>query len=276
MVLINIEKHICRMALGLAFLFVSTCGNNEKISTAASSHPGCDWILVFLDKTLSVNDEAILNKHKEAASDLLTNLLDTTGDRIAVHYIHGNSAGVTAAISHHFQGLYPDEKTLAKLGKISQNKKIKVFRDTIQLQRDDIQTRFSQAFSVSNTEQTNLQTDIWASLETISRFFSENTLNEGDRKWVLFISDMEESVKGSDRRDFTKSAPNNKEEAIAWADEDIKIIRQLYEIKPEAFQHIRLKVYLTRDNLKENNFQHVRYYWEALFNSLGIASFEVI
>ncbi len=88
-------------------------------------------------------------------------------------------------------------------------------------------------------------------------------------KYLVFISDIVESMNGPHRRDFHKKPPASREEAIAWAEADFETIQRLYQVDSAALNNARIAIFTPAQPMESNNLGTLRYYWEELFRQAG-------
>lgn len=230
-------------------------------------------VLVLLDKTMSLNNDSLILKFEQPLRSRLVDLIQQKDDAVTVHYIHGNTGGAQAIYHGMITVAKPTAEELEQMGGASQEARLKEYDREISRQRAAISDKVKTALMAPNPERTKLHTDLWATLETVSRTFANVTAD--GKKYVIFVSDMEESMKGENRRDFTKQAPADKAEAETWADEDLEIIQQLYKIQPEKLANTQIAIYLPKEAQEASDFQTILYYWEAIFEKLNIPDPEV-
>jgi hypothetical protein len=87
---------------------------------------------------------------------------------------------------------------------------------------------------------------------------------------VYYFSDMIESVKGSDRRDFHIKPPKDDSQAEQEAKADIKKLEKYAIGSPQV---TIVSPFEPTASTKENN-PHVTHYWQTLFQELGGVSIE--
>jgi hypothetical protein len=264
----------------LLFFIISmislSCGESsapEDVTDSAPLEIPRTHVLILMDKTLSLSNDSLILKFEQPLRSRLVDLISLQDDEVSVHYIHGNTGGAQAVYQGVITEAKPTDEELEKLGGASRKDREKEYKRAIDRQRFQISDGVKTALTAPNPEKTKLQTDLWATLETMSRTFSG--LTAYDHKYVIFVSDMEESMKGEGRRDFTKKAPADKAEAEAWAREDLEVIKQLYKVQPEVIAGTHVMIYLPKEAQQAGNFQTVLYYWEAIFKALGIPDPEV-
>jgi hypothetical protein len=196
--------------------------------------------------------------------------MDERGDYFFGFYIHGNTlSGKTFAS----QELNWERPNLEGLGGTSRKKELARIEDQKRKQQSTIIINIKESLDEESQKATNRETDIWATLEAASRSFAK--MPADSRKEVIYVSDLEESVKGEGRRDFTKKAPASKAEAEEWAAIDATWINTNLEVDTDQLAGARVTVYLPRNAHTSSDFQQIRYYWEALFANWGMELVEV-
>lgn len=253
-----------------ALLFFA-CNGSETGTSGIEVDPassGRTVTLVFLDKTMSLNDESVLSKFQKTVREQLYNLLGEHDHGVFVHFVHAETASAQAIVSQKISAPFLTEKDVEGKGEITIQEMKDERTDKINKQRIDALNDVDASFSLVNTEDTRLQTDLWATLEIMSRTFTGTDAR--DRKHVIFVSDMEESMKKGNRRDFTKKAPADKAEAESWAQEDLEAIQELYKVQPDVLAGTQVTIYLPKEAAEASQFQTIRYYWEALFDAFNI------
>jgi len=119
--------------------------------------------------------------------------------------------------------------------------------------------------NVQNVGASQRQTDIWASLPVITK-----AAETGAEVRVYYLSDMIESMKGTNRRDFHSNPPKDNAQADEWAKADAKQMQQ-YALSASSIK-IALPFEPT-SSTKENN-PTVTQYWTTLLQELGAGSVE--
>ena len=255
------------MALSIAILS-SGCGGattNNTIEAGGDESSPTDATVLFVDKSSSLQDSVALLAIQTPLLRQVIGATDEPGDAFYGYYIHGN----TLSGKHFFSKVLAWEvPNLEGLGGPSRQKRIDAMNSERRKQQGQILKEIKAALLERNENSTNRETDIWASLEVASRSFM--SMPADTRKAIIFVSDLEESVRGEHRRDFTKKAPGNKAEAEEWAQVDLDWINANLDVKPEQLSGVKVTVYLPRDAHTSSDFQQVRYYWEALFAHWGM------
>jgi hypothetical protein len=242
---------LCCIAIGIA-----SCGTEKETAKALSDAPV--FTLVFLDKTLSLNvDKQYVNeKYRQALTDIVENNMKNKGDKLEVYFIHENTSKARAlSLSVHSIKDNLDGKNATDIEAIETT-----FQLSLQREKNIFLRQILGKLAQQNTSLSNQHTDIWASLPVIAK------ANEsGADVRVYYFSDMVESVRGSDRRDFHTRPPASDREAEEDARADVKKLDQYIIGSPVV---TIVSPFEATASSKENN-PHVTHYWQILFQELG-------
>ncbi|CAG5011908.1 hypothetical protein DYBT9275_05052 [Dyadobacter sp. CECT 9275] len=253
-----IQRHTLFILLA-TLLFA--CGSEKEKPQAVPDAPV--YTLVFLDKTQSVNVNKVYvgQKYRQVLTDIVENNMKNKGDKLEVYFIHENTSKARAlslTVRSEMDNLEganaTDKEGIETAFQLSLQKEKSIFLRQAMIKLNQ-----------QNTGASNQSTDIWASLPVIAK------ANEsGAQVKVYYFSDMIESVKGADRRDFHISAPSNDEQAEQEAKADSKKLEQYVIGSPEV---TIVSPFEPTASSKENN-PHVTHYWQTLFQELGGVSVE--
>lgn len=249
------------LLFGLSCL-VSAC--NFFSSEQATSLPETPiHTLVFLDKTQSVNIDQnfVQAKYRQALTDIVENNMTNKGDKLEVYFIHENTSKAKAlSLTVH------SEKEVVGNANATDREAIETaFQMALQREHGIFLRQVLSKLNQQNTGASNQATDIWASLPIISK-----AAQDGARVRVYYFSDMIESVKGADRRDFHHQSPANDGEAETWAKADAKKMEKYALGTPEVTV---VSPFEPTASTKENN-PYITHYWQTLFEELGGVSVE--
>ena len=240
--------------------FLFSCFSEEK---KAVIKEGPIYTLVFMDKTQSVNVNKafVTQKYQQIISDLVEQNVHQKGDKLEVYFIHENTQKARALsltcrtevedISHMNATDREAAQTTADL--------------TLQRERMIFLRQLMAKLGIQNVGSSQRQTDIWASLPVINK-----AAETGATVKVYYLSDMIESMKGSNRRDFHSNPPQDNTQADAWAKADAKQMQQY------ALNAAEIKIALPFEptsSTKENN-PTVTQYWNTLLQELGAGTVE--
>jgi hypothetical protein len=240
--------------------FLFSCFPEEK---KAAVTEGPIYTLVFMDKTQSVNVNKafVTQKYQQILSDLVEQNVHQKGDKLEVYFIHENTQKARALsltcrtqvedISHMNATDREAAQTTADL--------------TLQRERMIFLRQLMAKLGIQNVGSSQRQTDIWASLPVINK-----AAETGATVKVYYLSDMIESMKGANRRDFHSNPPQDNTQADAWAKADAKQMQQY------ALNAAEIKIALPFEptsSTKENN-PTVTQYWNTLLQELGAGAVE--
>lgn len=219
--------------------------------------------LVFLDKTQSVNvnQNFVQSKYRQALNDIVENNMTNKGDKLEVYFIHENTSKAKAlSLTVH------SEKEGIENASATDREAIETaFQMALQREHGIFLRQVLSKLNQQNTGASNQSTDIWASLPIIAK-----AAQDGAQVRVYYFSDMIESVKGTDRRDFHHLPPTSDAQAETWAKADAKKMEQYAIGTPDITV---VSPFEPTASTKENN-PHVTRYWQALFQELGGVSLE--
>ena len=240
---------------------LSACGDSEE-KKAVPFRP--IQSIVFLDKSTSAGGgytEFALQKYNRTLKDLVNGNIRGRGDRMDIYYIHENTtkaeafSGMSkAVIAEDTSDMNPTDKEA-----ITND-----FELSLRKEKNEFQSQALHHMMAQNATATNQQTDIWATLEVVKRIADTAAAVK-----VYYLSDMIESTKGTNRRDFHINPPQSREQAVEWAKADAEILKKDYQSLP--FDKITIHFVLPFEptsTTRENN-PDVTYYWEELFRLLG-------
>ena len=242
-------------------LTVSASTNNTSQAKTVANDP--TYTLIFLDKTRSVNvDESFVRqKYQQALTSIIEENIQQKGDKLAVYFIHENTAKARAldlTARTEMEDMSAASSTDREAAKTE-------FGLAMNREKTTIRQRVLQQLVTQNTGASNQQTDIWASLPVI-----EKASETGVTVKVYYLSDMVESVKGPDRRDFHVRPPKGSAEADEWARTDAKQLKRYTLGSPDITMILPFK---PNASVRENN-PAVTQYWQTLFSELGVGTVE--
>lgn len=243
-----------------ALLLTACSGDGDKPKTTTSEPI---YTLIFLDKTRSVNiDKAFVGqKYQQALTDIIEQNIRQKGDRLEVYFIHENTSKARAlnlAVRSEMDDVSAASPTDREAAETE-------FNLSLTREKAQIRQRVLQQLVAQNVGSSNQETDIWASLPVIAK------ANEsGATVKVYYLSDMIESVKGANRRDFQVSPPKDNAQADEWAKTDAEQLKKYTLGSPEITMILPFE---PNASVKENN-PAVTQYWQTLFSELGVGTVE--
>jgi hypothetical protein len=251
-----------KFLLSIAILaMLAACGGDKEETKIVADAPV--YTLVFLDKTQSVNvnKNYVSEKYRQALTDIVENNMKNKGDKLEVYFIHENTSKARA-----MSVMIRSEKDNMDAANATDREAIETaYSLSLQKEKGIFLRQLLAKLEQQNTGSSNQETDIWASFPVIAK------ANEsGADVKVYYFSDMIESVKGADRRDFHVKPPRNDEQAEEEAKADVKKLEQYTIGSPQV---TIVSPFEPTASSKENN-PHVTHYWQLLFQELGGVSVE--
>ncbi|SFB99817.1 hypothetical protein SAMN05421780_102226 [Flexibacter flexilis DSM 6793] len=258
--------------LGLAWT-MSACSSAEKEHTTPQSQtftqPTADvrnrHILVFIDKTLSSTDETAFQTHREALRKWLADSLQNNGDALAAWPVNANTGGDAPFVNDKLNVPLPNNEGV---GRQTAEDNQAEFESNLRKQKADFLDKIDAAFAQHNTEQTNLQTDLWRSLEAASRYLAGAPARDG--RYVIWVSDMVESMKGTERRDFHLNKITDRQQAEQLAAADVQYIEQTFKVDKKVLASTQFRILFPAQPNQQTQNNVMRYYWEKVLTSLGV------
>ena len=245
----------------LFILFAGFACSTDKDKRAKTDEPA--YTLIFLDKTRSVNvDNAFVRqKYQQAITTIIEENIRQKGDKLDVYFIHENTAKARALNLTARTEMEDVSATSATDREAAETE----FSLALNREKATIRQRVLQQLAAQNTGSSNQETDIWASLPVI-----EKANETGATVKVYYLSDMIESVRGADRRDFQVRPPKNNAQADEWAKTDAKRLKRYTLGSPDITMILPFE---PNASVKENN-PAVTQYWQTLFSELGVGTVE--
>jgi len=245
--------------LGFALTHCSFFEKDKKTIADAPTHT-----LVFIDKTQSVNvNRAFVNdKYKQVLNDLVEQNIRQKGDKLEVYFIHENTQKGRAMSLTCRTEVENTEAMNATDREAAQTSSDML----LQRERMIFLRQAMAKLGVQNVGSSQQYTDIWASLPVIA-----SAAEAGAEVKVYYLSDMIESMRGPQRRDFHTKAPQDNAQAETWAKADAK-----GSLKNYALGGADIKIVLPFEptsSTKENN-PTVTTYWTTLLQELGAVGVE--
>jgi len=240
-------------------LLLGCSSENEKKPVTE----GPTYTLVFMDKTQSVNVNKafVAQKYQQILSDLVEQNIHQKGDKLEVYFIHENTQKARA-LSLTCRTQVEDISQMSATDREAAQTTADL---TLQRERIIFLRQLIAKLGIQNVGTSQRQTDIWASLPVINK-----AAETGAEVKVYYLSDMIESMKGGNRRDFHSRPPQNNSEAESWAKSDAKQMQQY------ALNAAEIKIALPFEptsSTKENN-PTVTQYWSTLLQELGAGTVE--
>ncbi|MBO0937884.1 hypothetical protein J2I47_15100 [Fibrella sp. HMF5335] len=253
------------MSRPLLFLLVLlTACSSKKDRPVAADEPS--YTVFFIDKSLSNQpggaDTEAHARYERVIREAITQHVHQKGDRVAVYFVHDNTAKARALSLTartplpDLEGASPTDRDAAQT-----DYELQLTREQATLQRQ-VLAKLDQP----NSGSSNQHTDLWGSLDVLAQ------ANESGRTvWAYYLSDMVESMTGPGRRDFHKTPPATTAQADEWAKTDAKLLGEQYPIGSPA---VRLVLPFSATASAKENKPTITRYWHTLFEALGASGVE--
>ena len=246
---------------GLVGLTTSCNFTSDQTTTTLPEAP--IHTIVFLDKTQSVdvNKSFVQEKYRQALAEIVEQNMTNKGDKLDVYFIHENTSKAKAlslTVRSEKEGLENANATDREAIETA-------FQMSLQREKGIFLRQAMTKLMQQNSGASNQATNIWASLPVVAK-----AAEDGAQVRVYYFSDMVESVKGANRRDFHTNPPADDAQAETWAKEDVKQLEQYAIGGPEVTV---ITPFEPTASTRENN-PHVTHYWQTLFQELGGVSME--
>ena len=239
--------------------FILSCSSSGDKYQEVEEPKTCS--MIFIDKSVSVNisKKFINEKYTQIINQLIDENVKAKGDKIEVYFIHENTAKSKAADmtcrseKGDIQGASStDSEAIATEFNMSVEKERSFFKKIV----------FAQ-LAAQNTSSSKNNTDIQAALPLIDKVASK-----GFNVKAYFLSDMVESMKADNRRDFHVNPPVDDAAAVGWAREDALGMKASLSNLSMA-QIFIAKPFEPTASRKKNN-PAISTYWQRLFMELGV------
>lgn len=271
---ISIPKNCALVLYGLGLIWaVSACSSSEKEQKTEHNQQFIQQttavrnrhILVFIDKTLSNTDEKAFQTHREQLRKWLADSLQNNGDALAAWPINANTGGDAPFVNDKLNVPLPNNEGV---GRQTAEDNQAEYASDLRKQKANFLDKIDAAFAQHNTEQTNLQTDLWRSLEAASRYLGSAPATDG--RYVIWVSDMIESMKGTQRRDFHVNKITDRQQAEELAAADVPYIEQTFKVDKKVLANTQFIILFPAQPNQQTQNNVMRYYWEKILTSLGV------
>lgn len=249
----------CLIILSSTFLYCCS-SPATKYENATDESKTCS--MIFIDKSVSVNvnKQFINEKYTKIINQLIDENIKVKGDKIEVYFIHENTAKAKAT-----ELIARSEMEATEGASATDSEALKTeFNIEINKERSIFKKIVTTQLMTQNPSTSKNSTDIQAALPLI-----DHEIAKGYQVKVYFLSDMVESMKGNNRRDFHKTPPVDDAAAVGWAREDAA---RLHAVLPNIGM---AKIYIAKPfeptaSRRVNN-PAISTYWQRLFSELGIS-----
>jgi hypothetical protein len=245
----------------LGVILLNACGTRDQTELSKTELP--TYTLIFLDKTQSVNvNKAYVHeKYTHALHNIVEQNMRNLGDKLEVYFIHENTSKARALNV----SVRSERESVEGVSATDREANETAFQLGLKREKTLFLNQVLRKLEQTNTGSSNQSTDIWASLPIIAK-----ANDSGMKVKVYYFSDMIESVKGANRRDYHTKPPVSEQEAEDNAKLDYKQLQQYVIGNPEV---TIVSPFEPTASLRENN-PHIIHYWQTLFEELAGVNIE--
>ncbi len=237
-------------------ILILGCSSGKEETKTRTPDP--IYTLIFLDKTQSVNVNKayVAEKYRQAITDILGKNMVNKGDKMDVYFIHENTSKAKAlsltvrSEMEELEGVNATDKEAIETS----------FQLSLQKEKGVYLRQLLLKLNQQNTGSSNQSTDILASIPIIAK-----ATESGSQVRVYYFSDMIESVKGANRRDFHLKPPTSEEQAETEAKADAKKFENYAIGSPDV-------MIVSPFEPTASTHEHspiIAHYWQTLFQELG-------
>ena len=237
--------------------FLISCGDKNAQKTENQANSPAIHTLIFIDKSASVDvgKPFVAQKYQQAITSIVEQNVRKAGDTFEIYFIHENtSKGRSLSLTSRTEMEDTEGVNATDL------EAIKTSYDLfIRKERNFIIQQALNRLKIQNDNSSNLETNITASIPVIAKVAETPGIVK-----VYYLSDMVESVKSG--RDFQIRPPKDQAEADEWAKTDADKLKAYNLNSPDISMILPFE---PTSSIKENN-PTVTYYWQKLFENLGV------
>lgn len=244
----------------------------DQILQGAPAHT-----IVFIDQSSSVTESAAeAGPYREILRRLIEQSFSAPHSRLEYRLVHNRTTG--AAGRRRFEQNLPIPRHMGL--DVEMIKACKGYAGQVaSLLREAWAEGQARLDSVYVPPENQRGTDLWGALEVASHFFRESELERlaaedtlAARRQVVILSDLLQCTRGT--RCFDNTWPKSRDEAEAWAEQDVEAIRAGLDVAPELLATAHFTLAMGEHSLSPKT-QNVPYYWRALLGRLGVPSHQV-
>lgn len=252
------------LAAPLLVLGAATCGRDPTPEVTLCNEPR--YVVLFVDRSASTQGRELPPEVRDSLSRLPERYLGCPGDNLHAFVVHKRTRG--RALRLDLANDLPPAPSPLNVSRsdyvadsIEHDKKRAEFSKWAS---DQISTFIAGG---SGPPAADDSTDLLGTLEVASDEMTEAP--QGASKWIVYLSDMFESMSGPGRRDFDANPPDSIQKAERWAIEDSARVLPTLRVAAQNFSGVRVRV-LSRPWGDRTGTEFVREYWYKMFSVVGI------
>ncbi len=248
----------------ILLLAAATC--DDAADTQVTGCKESRYVVLFVDRSVSVRGLDLPAEVQDSLARIPERYLSCPGDNLHAFVVHKRTRGRAVRLDI--------SNDLPPPPAVSNQSRSDLVADSI----EDAQRRTQFAKWASDQVWAFLRsgdpppeaigsTDLLGSLEVASDEMSDAPSTAS--KWIIYLSDMFESMPGPGRRDFDAHPPSSIGEAERWAAEDSARVLPTMRISVQNLDGARIRI-LSRPWGDREGSEFVREYWYKLFSLVGI------
>jgi hypothetical protein len=247
----------------LLVLAAAQCDGDPAAEAALCS--GSKYVVLFVDRSASTRSHDLPAEVRDSLERIPERYLGCPGDNLHAFVVHKRTRGRALRLD-----LSNDLPPAAAAGGSRS--------DAVADSLEDAKRRAEFSKWASDQISTFIQggsgppaaddsTDLLGTLEVASDEMTDAP--PGSTRWIIYLSDMFESMSGSGRRDFDARPPGSIAEAERWAVEDSARVLSTMRVATQNLSGARIRI-LSRPWGDRQGAEFVREYWYKLFSLVGI------
>jgi hypothetical protein len=262
----------CALMLLSAVLISTGCSREESHAESGDSEasyvtdvvtPGFKQTIVFVDASASAQASdytaGVFERQLALAVD---SSLSEPDDRLSIFPVHEHTISKVGQWGIVNQVELPHKKDFEN----EQDQEIGFYYGSVQQFKRKAKAEVQEQASLLRSNQAYRNwTDLWGTIEVASDEIDTTAAQIN----LIYFSDMFESVQEEGRHDFDHQPPSSRQEAAEWALMDAERLTDFVTVDRRALSQARVQVVLGDMGTKEGG-NHVKHYWETLFEALGV------
>lgn len=248
-------------------LALAGCGGDEKeTSPASETEKNKRYTVAFVDQSVSTGrDSAAMKVFQDTLARVIESRMTRPGDKIRMYAVHEKTASKAFRTQMENTAERPQDKTFESEQVMAQAR----HEAETQRQIKAAVTRAQQFLTDLGKQETfTAWTDLWGTIPILHDAQQRARTSSRTTTVAYYLSDMYESMGGSERRNFEKRHPPSTRVAEKWARRDAGQIRAFYNVPEQPLDGISIRVIPGREAARSGARQ-VEAYWAELFRELG-------
>lgn len=221
-------------------------------------------LAVFIDRSASAAaDEATRALFSTTVRKAVNETIACEGDAVLTFLVHRETDGKAGA--DRFVSRVENTDLTEKSSGGARSARSAYRQQIARERRNALRRTLHVADEATIASELRMHTDLLGMLPVVAE---ELPPGAADERRVLILSDLNESMSGPGRRDFDRRPPTSREEAEAWAAEDVAFVTREYRVAQDALAGVEL-VPVLGSLANKPSFSTVKAYWETLWTAFG-------